>query len=246
MRSLYVRSGRDTHYDMATKRCPVCNVAVNVENLERHVRNQHPRANVELGSLLSPDERREASKTKAVRRPALTRTGRWVILVSAVVVAVILVLVIVNPFRAIGPGVGQNAPDFAVTTSTGSPLTLSSMRGTPVLLEFMDPDCPHCQAQAPTLVSLNANYSASVRFVSIDVNFVGAPDDNTKINAFKSTYGTPWPYALDTTGGITSAYGVTSTPTTFILDRNGVVAAVFVGETAYADFAVQLNRLLGA
>src|SRR3989304_9699704 len=50
-----------------SKKCPVCGVSVKLENLERHVRNQHPRASVDLTSLLSAEERMET--TRATRAP---------------------------------------------------------------------------------------------------------------------------------------------------------------------------------
>lgn len=55
------------------------------------------------------------------------------------------------------------APDFTlpiVATSglTGHSLALSSLRGTVVLLEFMEPWCPHCQSMAPVLKQLYEKY----------------------------------------------------------------------------------------
>src|SRR3972149_2223624 len=121
---------------MATKKCPVCSVPVKVENLERHLKNQHPRADVDLTSALTEQERREAQRAKAAARPAITTTGmRWVALI-AVVVAAILGLAIGNPSRGIGPGVGQVAPGFTVETSTVGTVTLSSYRESPVVLEL--------------------------------------------------------------------------------------------------------------
>ena len=48
---------------MATK-CPVCGVSVKLENLERHVRTQHPRADVDLTQTLTPEQRRELDAQK--------------------------------------------------------------------------------------------------------------------------------------------------------------------------------------
>ena len=231
---------------MATKKCPVCGVSVKVENLERHVRNQHPHAELEPENLLTRDERGDVERTKRPAKLVLTRSGRRLILIVVVVIAVVFFLAIANPFRGVGPAVGQLAPDFALATSDGSTLRLSSLRGMPVLLEFMDTDCPACQREAPTLVSLAANYSASVRFVSIDVDFVGASDTDAKIAAFKSAYGTSWAYALDASHATTNAYGITSTPTTFVLDRSGIVVAiVHPPANTYADYASILTRVIG-
>lgn len=230
---------------MPTKKCPVCGVSVKVENVERHVRDQHPHADLDRAHLLTDEERNVVGKTKAAGTPVMTRSGRRLVLISAVFLAAVLVLVVVNPFRGVGPALGQIAPDFTVVTSVGNSLRLSSLRGMPVLLEFMDPDCPACQHEAPTLVALYANYSGSIRLVSIDVDFVGASDTNARINAFRTSYGASWSYALDTTHGIMNAFAVSSTPTTYILDRAGiVVAVVHPPDNTYAGYAALLNRAL--
>jgi len=232
------------HDSMPTKKCPVCGVSVKVENIARHVRDQHPHSTVDPEHLLTKVERLDLERERAFRRPVLTRNGRRLILGSTVVLAVILLLVMANPFRGTGPSVGQTAPDFTVVASDGSSLRLSSLRGTAVLLEFMDPDCPACQHETSTLVSLHTNYGSSVRFLSIDVNFIGPADTDARINSFRSAYGATWSFALDTTHAITTAYAVDSTPTTYILDRAGlVVAVIHPPDNTYAGYAELLNRV---
>src|SRR6266567_8613620 len=142
MRGTTHRSG-----SMATK-CPVCGVSVKLENLERHVRTQHPRAEIDLTQTLSPQQRRELDAQKRAGRPQLTRTGKRLIAIVAVVIASILVLIVLNTFGNVGIAPGQLAPDFTLPTSDAGSITLSSLRGRPVLLEFMDIDCPHCINEA--------------------------------------------------------------------------------------------------
>jgi len=230
---------------MATKKCPVCDVPVKLENLERHVRNQHPRADVDLESLLSEVEGREIHAKRTTTRPTMTRRGRQLVIAATIVVAAILVIAIFYP-RGSGPNVGQIAPDFTLPTSTVGTVTLSAYRGSVVLLEFMDVDCVYCQEEAGVLRQVYTNYSASVRFLSVDVNFLGQADTMERIEAFKSTYGTTWVYVLDTTGSVMPRYGVTGTPTTFILDGSGVIHEIFVGRPAggYASYASALDAAL--
>src|SRR6266704_1542837 len=139
----------------------------------------------------------------------------------------------------------NRAPDFTLPTSDSGSLTLSSLRGRPVFLEFMDIDCPHCINEArDVLPLLFQNYSSRVAFLSVDVNFIGAADTVDRVTAFKTTYGTNWPYAMDS-GSVTLAYHVDSTPTMYVLDRNGVVAVpVIIGESPYATLAAALDRAL--
>ena len=226
------------------KKCPVCGASVKLENLEKHVRNQHPHEDVDTERLVTVKERK-AIREKAARPPISPR-GLRVIVGIVVILILVFAVAILNPFGREGPGVGQVAPDFTLTSSTGTSLTLSLYRGEPTLLEFMDVDCPHCINEAHgSLPSAYRNYSARVHFLSVDVNFVPPSDDNAKINAFKATHGTPWTYALDT-AGVTGKYGVTGTPTTFILDRNGLVVSVINGEApaGAATYSAALDKAL--
>ncbi len=228
------------------KKCPVCGVSVKVENLERHVGNQHPRERLEPEQLLTTEERQEVRRATTTSRPSMTRRGKLI----AVAVAVILVVVVVAlAFRSnVGIGVGQVAPDFTATTSDGATVHLNALRGQPVLLAFMDIDCPHCINEArDVLPYLYQNYSARVTFLSVDVDFPSLPPTDTRdrINAFRTQYQNTWTFALPDPL-ITQAYGVSGTPTIYVLDKNGVVVQQFAGESSYADLSVALNRSLQA
>jgi len=127
-------------------------------------------------------------------------------------------------------------------------------RGSPVLVEFMDLDCPYCGDEAPVLVSLYANYSPrGVKFVSIDINFDGAADTEARINQERinpasAYYGSSWPYCLDPGKTVQSNYGASSTPTIFILNKDGTIYRKYAGtlEASAANLIAGLNAALGA
>lgn len=226
------------------KECPLCGAKVKVENLERHVRNRHPREEVDLASLLTAEEVRTARAPARRRAPVVTSGGIRLVAAVIIIVAIVVAVAIVNPFRGVGPGVGQVAPDFELTATTGGAIRLLDYRGSPVFLEFMDIDCGFCiQEATDVLPYLYENYSSRARFLSVSVNFVGSTDTPDRVNAFRSDYGTSWLYAIDD-GRARSAYGVSSTPTTFILDRNGVVVDVIVGRApgGVATYAAALDK----
>src|SRR5207247_1459115 len=101
----FMRGAAHRSRRMATK-CPVCGVSVKLENLERHVTSQHPRAKVDLSRELTDEQRQELVAKRAAARPHLTRGGRRLILAKTIVIAAILVLILVNPFgnSGIDPG----------------------------------------------------------------------------------------------------------------------------------------------
>ncbi|HYY47246.1 MAG TPA: TlpA disulfide reductase family protein [Thermoplasmata archaeon] len=230
---------------MATAKCPVCGVTVNLENLDRHVRDRHPRAKVDLDQTLTQAEREALTATRAARRPAMTRRGKRLVAVAAIALAAVVLVIALNPFGNAGIAPGQTAPDFTLPRSDGGSLTLSALRGHPAFLEFMDIDCPHCiNAASQVLPTLYQNYGSRVNFVSVDINFLGAADTADRIEAFKAQYGTNWPHVMDD-GSAARSYGVASTPTCYVLDANGRVVVSFVGEQTYATFAAGLDRALG-
>jgi thiol-disulfide isomerase/thioredoxin len=114
------------------------------------------------------------------------------------------------------PVVGPNGP-------TGQTLTLSAFRGKVVLLEFMEPWCPHCQDMAPVLNDLYLQYGkGNVVFISVAGPWNGASASDAA--AFIAHYGTNWTYVYDSSGTIFSEYGVDSTPTFFVIAPNGSVS----------------------
>ena len=128
----------------------------------------------------------------------------------------------------------SGAPDFTlpiVSSSglTGQTATLSSFRGKVVVLEFMEPWCPHCQRMASVLDGLNSQYgSGNVVFISVAGPWNGATSDDAA--NFIRNYGTSCVYLYDSSGTVFSNYGVQSTPTFFIIGKDGSVSTTFNGE----------------
>jgi len=231
---------------MAMKKCPVCGVSVKVENLERHVREQHPKTRLDPNELLTEAERHEvstaASRAALAGRPRMTGRGKLILVVVALALVVIVAAIAFRPNTGLQPG--QIAPDFTEPTSDGGSVHLYALRGQPLLLEFMDIDCPHCINEAGNVLRfLYQNYSGRVTFLSADTNSVPPTDDASRINTFRNQTGTPWTYALYDPI-IVQTYGVQATPTMYVLDRNSVVVRSFVGETNYTNLAGALDLAL--
>lgn len=229
---------------MAMKKCPVCGVSVKVENLQRHVHDQHPRAGIDLDTILTEKEVREIRRPATSASPTMTRRGKIIAVVVALVLVGLVAAVIYNASQNVGLQAGQVAPDFTEPTSDGGSVHLYALRGQPVLLEFMDVDCPHCINEARDVLRyLYQNYSSRTTFLSVDVNLVPPTDTVAGINAFRTTYGTPWTYALYDPL-VVQAYAVSGTPTMYVLDPRGVIVAAYFGETGYTTLAAALDRAL--
>ena len=142
------------------------------------------------------------------------------------------------------------APDFTLPVVgpnglTGQTLTLSAFRGKIVLLEFMEPWCPHCQHMAPILDGLYTQFGqGNVVFISVAGSFSGATP--TDAGAFIAQYGTKWNYVYDSSGTIFSEYGVASFPTFFIIGKDGTVfSSCNQGEECAGSLAGDLSAAGG-
>ena len=145
-------------------------------------------------------------------------------------------------------GIGENAPDFAlnVVTATGlsdQTVTLSSLRGKVVFLEFMISWCQVCREMAPSVEYLSRNYEGQdVVFISVAGTQRGATAESTAefIRQYKST----WTYVLDTDTSVFTTYRVDATPTFLILDRSGVILSRLQGAVSTDAFSSAIDRAL--
>ncbi len=142
---------------------------------------------------------------------------------------------------------GSGAPDFTLPIVgpnglTGQMASLSSFRGKVVLLEFMEPWCPHCQNMAPVLDTLYQQYGPqNVVFLSVSGPWNGATASDAA--GFIRNYHSGWTYVYDSSGTTFDAFGVTATPTFFIIGKDGTIAVTYPGEVPAATIAADLTRL---
>jgi len=136
---------------------------------------------------------------------------------------------------AVGRQPGQRAPDFVLPALSPTPtITLSALRGQPVVLSFWTTWCPYCRQQTAVLVDA-ANQYPAIRFLGIDVK-----EGEAAVQAYVNQEAIPYPILLDKEGAIAESYGVTGFPTTYFLDADGLIVARQLG----ALNVVTLERLL--
>ena len=123
------------------------------------------------------------------------------------------------------------ALDFTLTDQFGKTHRLSDYRGKVVFLNFWATWCPPCREEMPYIQNLYEKYAGGGDVVILGVAGPGSIDDQDTagITAFLESSGYTYPVAMDTTGEVFGLYGVTSLPTTFMIDRNGNVLGYVPG-----------------
>ena len=125
------------------------------------------------------------------------------------------------------PQKGFLAPDFTLETLDGETITLSDLRGKAILLNFWASWCPPCRAEMPAFQQAYTDYKDQ-DFVILAVNAT-LQDNLADINNFSSEFGLNFPILLDTAGEANRLYQVQSLPTSFFIDKEGIITEVVIG-----------------
>jgi len=125
------------------------------------------------------------------------------------------------------PREGFSAPDFTLERLNGEPITLSDLRGQVVLINLWATWCPPCRAEMPAIEQVYRDLGAQ-GFVVLAVNTT-FQDREADAAAFVTQYGLTFPVLLDRDGAVSNRYQLRGLPTSFFVDRQGVIRSVVVG-----------------
>lgn len=144
------------------------------------------------------------------------------------------------------PQVGTLAPDFSLPADDGSTVTLSALRGRPVVVYFYPrDDTPGCTTEACDFRDRQAQLAAAQSAVVLGIS----GDSLAAHQRFKKKYGLNFPLLSDADKSVMLAYGAFGKKimygkevegvirSTFVIDRDGKVAAAWnkVSVKGHAD-----------
>lgn len=136
------------------------------------------------------------------------------------------------------PAVGHPAPAFELTALDGTPFVLSELRGTPIVLNFWATWCGPCQRELPELQHASERYDGSVLIVGVDQ---GEAAD--VVQGFVDELGLTFPIPMDSDFEVGELYNVRGLPTTFFIDRDGIIRDVWAGEMNSITLAEKIRLI---
>ena len=124
------------------------------------------------------------------------------------------------------PKIDKPAADFELKTLDGETIRLADLRGHPVVINFWATWCGPCRLEMPLLQSYAHKYAPSL--VVLGVNYDEPAAD---VQAFVQELGLDFKILMDPGGKVTEdIYRVRGFPTTFFVDKDGVIRYQHIGQ----------------
>lgn len=141
--------------------------------------------------------------------------------------------------------VGVEAPTYAARTLQGDSVSLALLRGKPVLLNVWATWCLPCKEEIPYLQALHEKHSAQgLQIIGVSIDHSG---EEAKISEFARDFRMTYPIWRDPDERVNSRFLAIGVPSTYLIDRNGVLRWKHLGtlRPSSAGFQAALDEVLG-
>lgn len=133
-----------------------------------------------------------------------------------------------------------SAPDLLLTDLEGQTVSLESLRGKIVLINNWATWCPPCKAEMPALQSFYSQYQHQ-GFVLVAIN---AGDPAQDVQEFVGEYGLTFQVWLDPQNAALKAFRNDALPSSYVVDRQGIIRLAWTGEISQAMLEKYITPLL--
>jgi len=136
----------------------------------------------------------------------------------------------------VGVEVGMKAPDFTINNVNGKEVSLSDYQGTKVFLNFWASWCPPCREEMPSIQKLHKNYD------NIKVLAVNAGENKDKVLNYLMENNFSFTTLLDENGKVTTDYLIRGIPSTFVIDKEGIIVRKQRGAITYGKMEQMIDQ----
>ena len=138
---------------------------------------------------------------------------------------------------------GAAAPSFSLPRlGGGAPVALSSLRGSPVIVNFFASWCPDCRSELAAIGTVADQNTGRVAVIGIDANDGKGVAAAKILAAAHATY----PVGVDTSAKVASEYLLTALPVTYFVSADGRIEGSALGPQSVAALRRWVGRLSGS
>ncbi len=127
--------------------------------------------------------------------------------------------------------IGSTAPDFTLKDISGNAVSLSSFKGKPVLLNFWATWCPYCRKERAHLNALYKEYQDK----GLIILSVSTDQSAAKVKEYLKQTPAEFIVLSDSSGVAASLYSVGGLPTSYLINRDGIIKNRFIGFREWTD-----------
>lgn len=163
-------------------------------------------------------------------------------LVASLLVTCVLGVALVASGRVAALDAGAKMPEIGLKDLSGKPVNAASLAGKVVVIDFWATWCAPCREELPVLQKLYKKYAAQ----GLVVVGVSVDKDDSNIKQFLVKMPLSFPIVHDAAHAVTGKYAPPRMPSSFIVDRKGIVRYVHGGYRSddAAEFEKQIQALL--
>lgn len=136
--------------------------------------------------------------------------------------------------------IGSPAPHFELAQLGGDYLSLADLQGKVVLINFWATWCTPCRAEMPEMQRVYDRYKDE----GFEVVAINLQESEVTVKGFVNQLGLTYPIVYDITGEVFDNYLVRPLPTSYFLDREGIIRFKFVGAMSEEDIEQRVRFLL--
>lgn len=157
-------------------------------------------------------------------------------------IAVLAAVLAIGVGAYLALGGSTAAPSSTFVLLDGSKRTTEDLKGKVTLVNFWATSCTTCVAEMPKIVQTYEKYKGrGFETLAVAMSY----DPPAYVVNFSETRKLPFPVVIDNTGKVAQAWGdVALTPTTYIVDKRGVIVKRYVGEPDFAELHRLIEQLL--
>ncbi|AOT70285.1 hypothetical protein Gferi_12180 [Geosporobacter ferrireducens] len=144
-----------------------------------------------------------------------------------------------------GVFVGDKAFDFTLLDREGNEISLSSLQGKVVFVNFWATWCPPCVQEMPYIQAIYDQYQKKdVVILAVNVLATEKSKDAATVNQFLEENGYTFPVLYDVDGSVTVKYRVSAFPATYIIDKDGYIADFVSGAMNKDTMEKKIEKVL--
>ena len=161
---------------------------------------------------------------------------------------ILVFLLLLTLYASAAISIGDKAPNFTLKTLDGKHShTLQSLKGNVVLINLWASWCKGCKKEMPEFFELQKCYKKGFKIVTISVDD-SATKSQKLLNHLEKKTGTKTPFITlyDAKKNVAKAYHCAAMPSSYLIDKNGVIKQIIVGSLDANDIKklkVEINKL---